>query len=348
MSQYLVLSKIELQNANAIAGFTWGFPAITQFLGFTHALSRKISVNYEGTYNTEFVGCMVVGNKVSNKVYQPKPYADFEFLQSKNPPVLAKHKASSPPIIEEGKLNTTVSLVLELSNYLLLTTEQATEFENKVKAMCSNMRIAGGSVLSIGKVQLFLANTKQDESKQLIHIKRLCMPGFVLKDQSDYLEKHTEKLAMENSEHASLVAWLDFSASKVAAIPELAEGQSLPNDQTDAKWQYLKKPFDGYLVPIMAGYKAIAQPLAKEEVLGLRVKPDPEDQDVKAVIYVEAVHSVAEWISMHKVTQLSDYIWRYYQDGEWYLCQQKTRPSSSNNEPLTNKNLFNNLFKEEP
>lgn len=344
MSQYLVLSKIELQNANTIAGFTWGFPAITQFLGFTHALSRKISVNYEGTFNTEFNGCMVVANKVSNKVYQPKPYADFEFLQSKNPPVLAKHKAASPPIIEEGKVNATISLVLELSHSLLLTTDQVAEFENKVKAMCCNMRIAGGSVLSIGNVKLFLANTEQDESKQLTHIKRLCMPGFVLKDQSEYLKKHTEKLAAENSESAPLAAWLDFSALKVASTPELAEGQTLPNDQTDAKWQYLKKPFDGYLVPIMAGYKAIAQPLTKEEVLGLRVKPDPEDQDVKAVTFVEAVHTVAEWLSMHKVAQLSDYIWHYHQDGEWYLCQQQFKTSNDNNLPLTNTDLFNNLF----
>ncbi|TMP39756.1 type I-F CRISPR-associated protein Csy2 [Pseudoalteromonas citrea] len=344
MSQYLVLSKIEVQNANAIAGFTWGFPAITQFLGFTHALSRKISVSYEGTYNTGFVGCMVVANKVSNKVYQPKPYADFEFLQSKTPPVLAKHKAASPPIIEEGKLNATLSLVLELSDPLLLTTDQVSEFENKVKAMCLNMRIAGGSVLSIGKVKLFLANNSQDESKQLSHMKRLCMPGFVLKDRSDYLEKHTEQIAIENNEVTALAAWLDFSSLKFSATPKLAEGQTDLNDQTDATWQYLKKPFDGYLVPIMAGYKAIAQPLTKEEVLGLRVKPDPEDQDVKAVAFVEAVHSVAEWISMHKVAQLSDYVWRYHQDGEWYLCQQESKPSNDNNAPLTNTDLFNNLF----
>ena len=344
MSQYLVLSKIQLQNANSIAGFTWGFPAITQFLGFTHALSRKISLNYEGAHNTEFVGCMVVANKVSNKVYRPKPYADFEFLQSKKPPVLAKHKAASPPIIEEGKLNATVSLVLELSNSLLLTTDQITEFENKVKSMCYNMRIAGGSVLSIDKAQLFVGNTEQDESNQLSHIKRLCMPGFVLQDRSDYLEKHTDKLSTENNELTSLAAWLDFAALKVVATPELAKGQTLPNDETDAQWQYIKKPFDGYLVPIMTGYKAIAQPLAKEEVLGLRVKPDPEDQDVKAVAFVEAVHSVAEWLSMHKVTQLSDYIWSYNQSGEWYLCQQQTKPSNDNNEPLTNTDLFNSLF----
>jgi len=96
MSQFLVLSHIDVQNANSIAGLTWGFPAITHFLGFTHALNRKISKQYQGNYDTELVGCAVISNSVHNKVYQPKKYADFEFLQSKNPPVLAKHKVGSP------------------------------------------------------------------------------------------------------------------------------------------------------------------------------------------------------------------------------------------------------------
>ncbi len=146
MSQYIVLSKIKIQNANSIAGFTWGFPAITQFLGFTHALSRKISSQYNGEYDTEFSGCMVVANQVDNKVYQPRAYGDFEFLQSRNPPVLEKNKnySPSPPIIEEGKLNTTVSLVIELSQSLDLTTDEVKKLEQKINSLCHVMRIAGG------------------------------------------------------------------------------------------------------------------------------------------------------------------------------------------------------------
>jgi CRISPR-associated protein Csy2 len=43
MSQYIVVNRIKVQNANAIAGFTWGFPAITNFLGFVQNLSRKLA-----------------------------------------------------------------------------------------------------------------------------------------------------------------------------------------------------------------------------------------------------------------------------------------------------------------
>lgn len=317
MSQYLVLSKVTLQNANSIAGLTWGFPAITQFLGFTHALSRQISAKY----NIELSGCMVIANDVTNKVYQPKPYADFEFLQSKNPPVLAKHKSDPPPIIEEGKLNATISLVIEIARPLLLNTDQIAEFEKYIQECCFKMRLAGGSVLNIDLVRFFSANDDKSEEKQLNQIKRLCMPGFVLQDQSRKLAQRTEQFIAENHSQPHLAAWLDFAALKAVAKPRLTENQHAPDEQTEADWEYVKG--EGYLVPVMTGYKAIAKPLRKDEVQGLRVKPDPDDADVKKVSFVEAVHSVAEWKSMHKVSNISDCIWRYHHEGEWYLCQQQ-------------------------
>ena len=42
MNQFILIDHIIVQNANAVAGFTWGFPAITHFLGFVHNLSRKL------------------------------------------------------------------------------------------------------------------------------------------------------------------------------------------------------------------------------------------------------------------------------------------------------------------
>ncbi len=47
MKGLLLLDRIEVQNANAAAGMTWGFPALTQFLGFTHALSRWQQAKFE-------------------------------------------------------------------------------------------------------------------------------------------------------------------------------------------------------------------------------------------------------------------------------------------------------------
>ncbi len=323
MSQYLVLSHIKIQNANSIAGLTWGFPAITQFLGFTHALNRKISNQYDGEYDTELIGCGVISHAIQNKVYQPKQYADFEFIQSRNPPVLALHKnGKKVPVIEEGKMNLTVSLVIELNKSLTLTTEQIKEFEQKIESLSYQMRIAGGTLLSISKVNLLAASTQNQHTDMLRKIKRLTMPGFVLFDRHEYLQQHYQTLLTKHSSKGGnakkpqlIDAWLDFSALKFKAIPELSKDQNQPDDNTTAKWEYISKPNTGYLIPLMTGYKAISELYTPKQVKNTRDETTPTR-------FVEAIHSVGEWKSMHNTKHIIDIIWRYQHDGQWYLCKQ--------------------------
>ncbi len=330
MSQYLVLSHIDVQNANAIAGLTWGFPAITQYLGFTHALNRKMSNRYDGNNNLELTGCAVISHKVHNKVYQSKQYADFEFLQNKNPPVLAKHKSSSPPIIEEGKMNLTLSLVIELDRPTLFTMEEVQQFEQEVLALCYSMRLAGGSILNIRRVQLLSASTKKQHADMLRKVKHLVMPGFVLLDRSNYLEEHYQKLI--DSHHGSaqqeeaptlLDAWLDFSALKYQAQPQLKEGQNKPDHNTPAKWEHIAKPQPGYLVPLMTGYKSISELYKPGEVLNTRDESTPSR-------FVEAIHSIGEWKGMYGIKDLDDIIWRYQHNDQWYFCKQNNKPKIEN------------------
>jgi CRISPR type I-F-associated protein Csy3/CRISPR type I-F-associated protein Csy2 len=317
MSQYVVLSQVEVQNANSIAGFTWGFPAVTQFLGFTHALDRKISQSREN-WDMMFTGCAIISHKTKQKVYQPKDYADYEFLQSKNPPVLAKHKDKSPPIIEEGKMNLTVSLVIELADSLLLNTEGKEELEWNIEQLCYSLRLAGGTILKIGKVELVSSSTEEEATRMLRRIKRLTTPGFLLLDRSELLEEYYRELKDQEDSSEFLQAWLDFIALKSKAYPILKKTDEEPNETTPANWEYLPKPRPGYLVPLMMGYKAISELYAPGEVL------DTRDTSVPSR-FVEAVHSVGEWKSMHSMTteQVSKVIWKYYNEGEWYLCKQK-------------------------
>ncbi len=325
MSQYLVLSHIDIQNANSIAGLTWGFPAITQFLGFTHALSRKLSSRYEGQYDLELMGCAVISHRIHNKVYQPKQYADFEFLQSKNPPVLSKHKSASPPIIEEGKMNLTVSLVIELDQTLSLTTDQIKELEQKILALCYRMHIAGGTVLNIKQAKLLSASTQKQYSEMLRKIKHLTMPGFVLLDRKDYLQQHYQVLLAKHDEEKNnkdkpelIDAWLDFSVLEFKATPEISEDQNMPDENTPANWGYVSKPNMGYLVPLMTGYKAISKLHNPGEIRDTRDEITPS-------CFVEAIHSVGEWKGMHSTKDISSIIWRYHHDGEydqWYICKQ--------------------------
>jgi len=325
MSQYLVLSHIDIQNANSIAGLTWGFPSITQFLGFTHALSRKLSSRYDGEYDFEFLGCGVISHSTHNKVYQPKQYADFEFLQSKNPPVLSKHKSASPPIIEEGKMNLTASLVIELDKTLTLRTEQVKELEKKVLALCYRMRIAGGSVLNIKQAKLLSASTQKQHVDMLRKIKRLTMPGFVLLDRNEYLQQHYQALLARHDEGKSnkdkpqlIDAWLNFSALKFKSNPERSKEQSVADGNTPTNWEYVAKPNEGYLVPIMIGYKAISELYGPGDVQNTRDEITPPR-------FVEAIHSIGEWKGMHSTKDIDVIIWRYHHDErheQWYLCKQ--------------------------
>ncbi|MBK8187560.1 MAG: type I-F CRISPR-associated protein Csy2 [Cellvibrio sp.] len=341
MSQYLVLSHIEVQNSNSIAGLTWGFPAITGFLGFSHALNRKVSKKFGGDYECELSGCAVISHSYHQHIYSNDGGYTFRFSQRKSgytfKPKKKDGKQVDPSIIEEGKMNLTISLVIELTDALSLTTELIKQFENNVLDCCYKLRLAGGTILNVKHVRLLSANTQQQQLTMLRKIKRLLMPGFVLIDRSNYLQEHYQGLlAQHDSEKnevpTQLDAWLDFCALKSKAIPRLAQGQTEPDDNTPADWQFLPKPRLGYLVPLMAGYKAISDLYEAGKVANTR-------DEKTLTCFVEAIHSVGEWKGVHSLESIEKVIWRYQYDGQWYLCKQNQSKINDENEPTE---LLNN------
>lgn len=331
MSQYIVLSRIKVQNANCIAGFTWGFPAITHFLGFTHALHRKLSEEY----NIALGGCAVVSHDYQLHVYKPSPRANYEFIQSKNPPVLAKHKKASPPIIEEGKMNLTTSIIIEVAKELILNSEKIKIFKKSVLDHCLKSRLAGGTILSIGHVDLVSASTEKQLATLNKKIKRLTMPGFILQDRSDYLETHFNQLKEENSSTQLLDTWLDFSAMKYQAQPNFKDKNTTPSFDTKAEWVLQPKPQPkGWLVPIMTGYKAISECYPAGEVADAR-------DVITTTCFVEAIHSVGEWKSMHRIFNINEMIWRYQYESDWYLCVQNTNKNQIKKQEVTENETLN-------
>lgn len=374
MSQYILLNRVKVQNANAIAGFTWGFPAITHFLGFTHNLSRKLkqSDKYSGIGLT---GCAVIAHE--HRVHTYGDYGD-RFTQSRNPPYLPSHdKASAPPVIEEGKMNMTASLLIEIEGRVGNATwvEQLVAWIEKQSLI---QRLAGGTILDIADVKLVNTQEKRDRYA----LKGKLLPGFVLMDRSSSLEKHFQKLQQENPQAELLDAWLDFSAFKQQARPKydqvskylkkgfeqdaatyasllqewqqhlervpyqpdsipdllkehfsrldakkhktlLSQWQQYlePDEKTPADWERLPKPeAKGFLVPIMIGYKAITPIYDNAEIANTRDSKTP-------VCFVEAVHSIGEWKSAHRLRTEADFaesIWRYDYQEHWYLCRQDT------------------------
>ena len=215
MNQYIVINRLKVQNANAIAGFTWGFPAITNFLGFVQNLTRKLedTVKYQ---DITLTGCAVVAHE--HKAHTFGPYYERRFVQSRNPPYLKKDvdkvvTGKAPSVIEEGKMNMTVSLLIGCNGNIGNREEG---FLQWLQMACLLQRMAGGTILDIANIQLH----KVENTGDVKNIARKLLPGFVLLDRSQYLESHYQELIKNNPDAELIDAWLDFSMLKQRARPK--------------------------------------------------------------------------------------------------------------------------------
>ncbi|MFZ3075981.1 MAG: type I-F CRISPR-associated protein Csy2 [Psychrobacter glacincola] len=371
MSNFLLIDHIDVQGANTVAGFTWGFPAITHFLGFVHLLQRKI-YQHADFHAIKLAGCAVIAHDQQTSTYRSG--STIAFTQSRNPPYLASHaKDSPPPIIEEGKMSMTVSLLIEVEDSVK---QYGQVFVDWVQQQSYLQRLAGGSIFNIVGVTGFAINNDEDKAS-LRALQRKLLPGFALINRSNLLDDYFESMQTDNPSTEIFDAWIDFVALKRQARPaydlidrhlvgllkdqdsdnailiaewkhhleksynpkELPDNllnyfshlvadksnKNLinqwqqyvePTERTTAKWEYAPKPARGYLVPIMCGYKAISEVLNNDEVTGTR-------DNATEVCFVEAVHSIGEWQSVHRWKNLDDVsnsFWQYNYSPDWYLC----------------------------
>ena len=305
MSTYITLSHIQIQNANCVSGLTFGFPAITHFLGYVHALSRQLEQSEKLTLG----GCAIVCHQHQIHAYQPKGWGEYIFALTRNP--LTKG-GKTAPIIEEGKMHLTVSLVIECKGLIKGGEAGKQILIAWLKKQAIRQKLAGGVIHHIQNILIESARTDEEQQKLTRKIRRRLLPGFVLLDRAAYLEK---QLA-ENPKVEMLDAWLDFVHFKCKAKAKPKKEEEI-TEKTEADWKYQAKPEAGYLVPITTGYKAISDIYKNGEVKATRDKDTP-------FCFVESVYSIGEWQSPHRLKNINDALWHYdYKDG-WYLCANQT------------------------
>jgi CRISPR-associated protein Csy2 len=306
MSQYLLLKKLHVQNANAVAGLTYGFPAMTNFLGFAHAISRKLPTDL----NVSLDGVVVISHKNTVHVRQPKGWGDYVFALSRNP---LTQQGNTAPINEEGRLTMEVSLLIEMKGYQAGDQSTSERIRDCVTRMLPTLRLAGGQINSFESVELTTLDNDRNTLRQL-------MPGFALIDRSDYLAKYFTAIKAENSEATQFDAWCDFAMLKYKAERSDNSKDTSHLQETDsgkankADWHYVRKPQPGYLVPINTGYCAISKVYEQGEVANVR---DP----FIPVLFAEAAYSVGEWKSLHGLPSINAAIWRYEHKYPWYLAK---------------------------
>ncbi len=302
MKHYLLLKKMDVQNANAIAGLTYGFPAMTHFLGFAHALSRKLAQ----TLSVNLGGVAVISHKNDVHVRQPSGRGDYVFALTRNPLTPQGNTAS---INEEGRMSMQISLLIEVEGIVGGDKQTSQELLSHVEKLVPTMRLAGGQITNIEHYQLLTSEKEQQ------HALRRLMPGFALVDRCDYLAEHFQHLQTQDEAITLMDAWCDFATLKYRAIPQDSEESTEDGKiKRKANWEYQPKPNSGYLVPISTGYCAISECYAPGQVANVRDTSVP-------VTFAETAYSVGEWLSVHRLAYIHQGIWRYHHDYPWYLAK---------------------------
>jgi CRISPR-associated protein Csy2 len=294
MSSLILLPHVRVENANAVAGLTWGFPAITHFLGYVHSLSRKLNV----TQGLTLSGCAVICHE--HQVHAYSSGRDYQFALTRNP---LTREGKTASFNEEGRMHMTVSLLIECEGEILNGEYGKAALANELKTLCQSHKLAGGSIVTLRDPQVF--NAPENE-KALRKILWRMMPGYALCDRREWLTEHHQALQNLDPQCTLLDAWLDFSAVKFHAI------RTEQDDET-ASWVYQPKPNPGYLVPLMCGYQRVSPLYPAGEVANTR---DPS----LPFAFAEAVYGVGEWRGLHRISDIASLIWRYHTTDTGYYC----------------------------
>lgn len=318
MSKYLFLERISIQQANCVAGLTYGFPAITNFLGYAHALSRQT----QPEFGIQLTGCMVFCHEHQIHAHKSDDQSESVFALTRNP--LTK-EGKDAPIVENGRMNMVISLIVECEGELPSDTSALID---RVFRFVYSQNLASGQVVDIRSISVH----QGEEDALSRRLLRRVMPGFALIDRSELLCEHLKQLQKENAEATQLDAWLNFSALTYKSSGSTSEPDT---KKASVHWEYAPKPARGYLVPIMTGYKAISGPHPAGAVRNSRDNSCPFS-------FVESVHGVGQWINPNSIKTIKGATWRYHHDGAWYVGKTlhfETRPSVHPEQMESNKSL---------
>lgn len=284
LNYYLFFDHVKIHNANAISSpLTYGFPAISGFVGAIHALNRKI----ESTDPIYLDGVLIACHECDVQVYRPNDYSDYTFRLTRNP--VAKN-GDTRAIIEEGRVHLDISLLIEvkIENFeALYDDDQKNEFVNQMKQKLYQQRIAGGHVLEIGEAKL-IPSDASDET-----LANLLLPAFVLVEAQQDLQEITAELQQQ-----------DPNATALDALIETAMLHHHPQEKEH--WQTTSvKQGRGWLVPIPLGYQAISPLFAAGKLQEARSN-DHQSQ------FVECIYGLGKWVFPLRLKEnLSQAFWRY-------------------------------------
>lgn len=287
---YLLFSQVKISGANSISSpITYGFPAITGFLGAFHAMSRKLKM-VPDLAQFSLDGVLIACHDCQPQVYRESNYHNYSFNQTRNP---LKKNGATASIIEEGKCHLTVSFIVRILGEDEPSTEQQTLLIEKTKVWIQQQRMAGGSVHGLAKFQPVRFSIDANNFIPAL------MPAFVLMNADKEFKAIIDDQQKQQPDLTTLDILLDVCT--VHHIPQLKEDGSTQWSTKSAKTGY------GWLVPMPIGYQAISPIYPAGEMQNVR-NPEYPNQ------YVETIYSLGKWLyPFHlKATNTTDRaFWRY-------------------------------------
>ncbi|WP_299330199.1 type I-F CRISPR-associated protein Csy2 [uncultured Psychrobacter sp.] len=300
---YLLIKKVVIDAANTISSpITYGFPAITGFLGSFHSMSRKMAQDDELS-DVSLGGVLLACHDCQPQMYRPNSYNNYTFNQTRNP---IKKDGKTASIIEEGKCRLNMTFVVEVLAESKLTPELQATAMQKTEQWIQQQRMAGGSVRGLARfepVQFF-------ETDDISAVIPQLLPAFVLMDAQEEFTQIIDEVQADNPDATPLDALIDVCA--LHHIPKLQKNG-------DTKWSTIsRKTGHGWLVPMPVGYQGISDLFDAGTMQNVR-NPEYPSQ------YVEAIYSLGKWVYPQRLNSIggdndiANAFWRYHYDAEQNL-----------------------------
>lgn len=311
----LTLPRLRIQNANAISSpLTWGFPAMTAFLGTMTALERRLGRDAGLRFTAVAAVCHAIEPQVTTHGYERT------FRLTRNP---VGHGGDTAAIVEEGRVHLDVTLLMACElRPEHAAAESRRALADRALAMLQTLRVAGGAVMPpMGPASRPAIGTRyqptldpiptdpDDAGRMLRRIAHRVLPGFTLVLRDDLLSQRAQLRSAEESETTQLDDWLDLIRWNHRAVPAPRDGHP-----DGAEWRI--DPRVGWTVPIPVGYGALSELHAPGTVANAR---DP----LIPFRFVETLWSMGQWISPHRLTSFDDLFWYAEHDPErgTYRCR---------------------------
>lgn len=296
----LIVPHVRVQNANAISSpLTWGFPAISAFIGLMQAIERKLDGRFPLLFDSVGVICH------SHEAQVTEGY-QRAFRLTRNP---VNERGETAAIVEEGRIHLELTLIFAVSGYarddqidpVQDEWPQRQQIAREVAELLGSMRIAGGSVFLNPQHKPTLQALAQgtERSKQFRRLRRRWLPGFALVSRDDLLSTHLDNLRAENASADLLDAWLDLSRLNIRAQETHPASETQP---AKVEWRSQRVVPNGWLVPIPVGYGALGPLQTAGSVANARDGQTP-------LRFVESLYSIGQWLSPHRLRDVDDLLW---------------------------------------